>query len=123
MFPSKRIFIALCCLGLLIISFTSAAHNGKIATALPLTEITVDGDLSDWPPDATKNSIETFLFGMKPAGADDLSGFFQVGYRLENRSLYLAFTVMDDDFIEDTSANVRFNTQDCLELSLDAQPK
>ena len=51
----------------------------------------------------------------------DFSGFFQVGYRLDNHSLYIAFTVTDDDFIEDTSANVRWNTQDGLELSLDAR--
>lgn len=97
------------------------AHNGKIAYAYPLGSITVDGNFSDWPRNAIKYNIATLLSDSKPANDSDFSGFFQVGYRLDNHSLYIAFTITDDDFIEDTSANVRFNTQDCLELCLDAR--
>ncbi len=97
------------------------AHNGKVAYAYPLGNITVDGDFSDWPKDAVKYMISTHLSDTKPKDDNDFSGFFQLGYRLENRSLYIAFTVTDDDFIEDTSQNVRWNTQDGLELSIDAR--
>lgn len=102
-------------------SFSLQAHNGKIAHARPLGKIMIDGDLADWPATAVKYNISTLLSDPKTINASDFSGFFQVGYRQDNRSLYLAFTITDNDFIEDTSANVQFNTQDCLELCLDAR--
>lgn len=97
------------------------AHNGSVAYAQPLGKITVDGDFSDWPRDGFKYQIGAHLSDTKPKDEMDFSGFFQLGYRLDNRSLYVAFTVTDDDFIEDTSENVRWNTQDGLELSIDAR--
>lgn len=97
------------------------AHNGSVAYAYPLGKIIVDGDFSDWPKDAIKYKIGADLSDTKPKDGADFSGFFQLGYRLDNRSLYIAFTVTDDDFIEDTTKNVRWNTQDGLELSIDAR--
>jgi hypothetical protein len=97
------------------------AHNGSVAHAYPLGKITIDGDLSDWPKATMKYMIGKNLSDTKPKDDSDFSGFFQLGYRLDNRSLYIAFTVTDDDFIEDTSQSVRWNTQDGLELSIDAR--
>ena len=97
------------------------AHNGSVAYAYPLGKITVDGNFADWPRDAKKYMIGAHLSDTKPGSDSDFSGFFQLGYRLDNRSLYIAFTITDDDFIEDTSQNVRWNTQDGLELSIDAR--
>src|SRR5688500_12427024 len=97
------------------------AHNGRVAYAYPLGKITVDGDFSDWPQNATKYMIRKHLSDTKPKDAADFAGFFQLGYRLDNRSLYIAFTITDDNFIEDTGENVRWNTQDGLELSIDAR--
>ena len=98
-----------------------SAHNGQVGYAYPLGKIKVDGDLSDWPRDAVKYFISTHLSDNKPKDAADFSGFFQVGYRVDNRSLYLAFTITDDNFIEDTSAGVQWNSQDGLELCIDAR--
>jgi hypothetical protein len=97
------------------------AHNGSIAFAYPLGAITIDGNLSDWPGDARKYPIAMNLSPNKPKNEADFSGFFQLGYRLDNHSLYVAFTITDDDFFEDTSKNVRWNSQDGLEVSLDAR--
>lgn len=97
------------------------AHNGSVAYAYPLGKITVDGDFSDWPKDAMKYMIGRHLSDTKPRDDSDFSGFFQLGYRLDNRSLYIAFTVTDEDFLEDTSQNVRWDSQDGLELSIDAR--
>ena len=97
------------------------AHNGKLAYVYPLGKITVDGDLSDWPKNIARYPIGTHLSDTRPLNASDFSGFFQMGYRLDNLSLYIAFIITDDDFLEDTTENVRFNTQDCLELCLDAR--
>ena len=98
------------------------AHNGTIGYAYPLPgKILVDGDFSDWPKNIMTYPISTVLSETKPASESDFNGSFQMGYRAEDRSLYLAFTIIDDDFIEDTSENVRWNTQDALELYLDAR--
>lgn len=108
------VFCIHCCLH-------SLAHNGSVAFAYPLGKITVDGDLSDWPKDATRYMIAMHLSDTKPKDDADFSGFFQLGYRMDDQSLYVAFTVRDDDFMEDTSENVRWNTQDGLEVSIDAR--
>jgi len=97
------------------------AHNGTIGYAYPLGKITVDGDFSDWPSQTVKYPLGVVASDTKPQSESDFSGFFQLGYRTDNRSLYIAVTVTDDDFIEDTSANVRWNSQDGLELYLDAR--
>lgn len=97
------------------------AHNGTIGYAYRLGKIVVDGDFSDWPKDIITYPIAVTPSDTKPVSTSDFSGFFQMGYRAEDRSLYLAFTITDDDFVEDTSENVRWNTQDALELYLDAR--
>ena len=115
---SRKIY---CILAFFLACQYSYAHNGKVSYARPLGKITVDGNLSDWPQHAVKYNIGIVLSDTKPVNDSDFSGFFQVGYNRDNQSLYIAFTITDDNFIEDTSENVRFNTQDCLELCLDAR--
>lgn len=119
MLTIKPFFIT-CCVFLL---YTNAllAHNGKIAYAQPLGKITVDGNFSDWPKSAAIYPIKTLLSDAAPKNDNDFSAFFQLGYRLEDRCLYIAFTIVDDDFIQDTSENVQWNSQDGLELNLDAR--
>lgn len=97
------------------------ADNGAIGYAYPLGNITVDGNFSDWSDVSLKYPLACYLSEGRPKSGSDYSGFFQVGYRPENRSLYLAITITDDDFVEDSSKNVRFNSQDGVELCLDAR--
>ncbi len=119
---SKASIKTSCTLFVYLICFQSLfAHNGSVAYAYPLGKIKVDGNFSDWPQDAMKYKIGANLSDAKPRDASDFSGFFQLGYRLDNHSLYIAFTVTDESFIEDTTQNVRWNTQDGLELSIDAR--
>ena len=110
---------------LLVISFVLChhlyAHNGKVGHAYPLPKITVDGNLSDWPANTVKYMINSQLSDGKPLNDADYNGFFQMGYRPDERAMYIAFTITDDSFMEDTSQNVRWNTQDGLELYLDAR--
>lgn len=105
----------------LLIYTTSYAHNGKIAYARPLDKIKVDGNLSDWPARAIKYNVATQLAADAIKDENDFSAYFQVGYRLEDQSLYLGLVITDNDFIEDTSNAAAFNTQDCFELCLDAR--
>jgi CubicO group peptidase (beta-lactamase class C family) len=115
---AKAACFSACCL---LFCLHARAHNGNIGYAYPLPLIKIDGNFSDWPKDAKKYPIRAFLSDTKPLNDADYSGFFQVGYRLEDHSLYIAFTITDDSFMEDTSENVRWNTQDGLELYLDAR--
>lgn len=97
------------------------AHNGTVGYAYPLGKITIDGDFSDWPGDISQYKIGVNGSDTKPVNESDFNGSFRIGYRAEDSSIYVALQVTDDDFIEDTSANVRWNTQDGLELYLDAR--
>lgn len=116
--PVKSICISALCL---LFSGYLFAHNGSVAYAYPLGRIIVDGDLSDWPKDAVRYKIGINPSDTKPQNESDFSGYFQLGYNLGNQSLYVAFTITDDDFVEDTSQNVSWNTQDGLEVSVDAR--
>jgi hypothetical protein len=118
----KKLFQLLLMLVIVVLSSpASYAHNGSIAHAYPLPQIKIDGNLSEWPRNLARYPIAMHMSDEHPLNAADFSGFFQVGYRLSDGSLYIAFTINDQDFIEDTSASVQYNTQDCLELCLDAR--
>ncbi|MGC4034814.1 MAG: serine hydrolase [Chitinophagaceae bacterium] len=112
--------LCICCL-FIFSSQLVWAHNGTIGYAYPVNDIKIDGDLSDWPSGTIRYPINKIGSDTKPLNDNDFNAFFQMGYNAANRSLYLAFTITDDDFIEDTSENVRWNTQDALELYLDAR--
>lgn len=116
--PAKTAYLLACCV---LICQTLLAHNGKVGYAYPLPRITIDGNFSDWPQNVSKYMINTKLSDGKPLNDADYNGFFQVGYRIEDHSLYLAFTITDDNFLEDTSSNVKWDSQDGLELYLDAR--
>ncbi len=94
----------------------SIAHNGSVGYAYPIGPIVIDGDLRDWT-DVKKVTLG--LSDEKHSGENDFSAFFQFGYNLVNKSIYLAFEITDDDYIRDSSKNVRWNTQDALEFYLD----
>ena len=77
-------FLIICC----TLSIQVFAHNGSVAFAYPLAgKITVDGNFSDWPANAQKYLIALHLSDTKPKNETDLSGFFHLGYRLDNQSL------------------------------------
>ncbi|MBW8687162.1 serine hydrolase [Chitinophaga rhizophila] len=111
------------CLYLLFMLFSIPvfAHNGSIAYAYPMKTIKIDGDLADWPSTAVRYNIALSPSDTKPRNDADYSGFFQLGYDLASQSLYMAFTITDDDFMQDSSQAVRWNTQDGLELSIDTR--
>lgn len=112
--------ISLLCIGGLFHSQV-LAHNGNTGYAYPLGNIVIDGNFADWPQDFTVYKIGVHASDTKPLNEADYSGLFRIGYRSEDRCIYIALEVTDDDFLEDTSANVRWNTQDGLEVYLDAR--
>ena len=89
---------------LLLLVLTSTpvhAHNGKVAIAVPVSGITVDGDLSDWPEGMTKYAIELTETLQTPRGDDDFSGWFRVGYDAAEGFLYVAVVGRDESTVID----------------------
>jgi hypothetical protein len=77
------------------LSMAAEAHNGAVAIALPMAEITLDGDFSDWSENLPRYAIEIPEYGIVSENGDDLEASFQVGYNLEKKHLYVAITVRD----------------------------
>ncbi len=78
-----------------------AAHNGRVALAYPVENITLDGDLSDWPDDLVSYPVDTPRMGVPPRDANDFEASFRVGYNLEENAFYLAVKVRDESFVLD----------------------
>ena len=117
------------CCGLLALLLNAAiqpasAHNGWVALAYPMPAIEVDGDLSDWPADATVYPIRqntdaygaTDLSGTDLETSADFSPEFMVGYNLQEQLIYVAVRARDDQVvagigIEETDACEIYATQ------------
>ncbi|WP_299364972.1 serine hydrolase [Winogradskyella sp.] len=96
--------------------------NGALAYAYPMDPITVDGDSKDWPIALEKYPIATTPYGELPK-KEDFEAYFQVGYNMDERALYLLVTVMDDNHVVDTSENATWITQDSYALYVDYKHK
>ncbi|MCG8305897.1 MAG: serine hydrolase [Cytophagales bacterium] len=96
------------------LSDTETAH------AYPIANIAVDGDVSDWPENVTRYSIEN-VYGNALENAEDFEAYFMVGHNLLSQSLYIAVVVSDDAHLIDTAQNARWDTQDTYSLYLDSQ--
>lgn len=83
----------------------SRGHRFPTATATPLTGISIDGRLDDWPKSLTRHSIENKLrnssaYDRSERGvASDPDAYFMVGYQPEAGLVYLAVVVDDDDLV------------------------
>ncbi|MEO2014925.1 MAG: sugar-binding protein [Fuerstiella sp.] len=91
------------------------ADNGELAIARPLNQITVDGDLSDWPASLPWYAIERAEHGVAPQDADDFDARFRLGY--DQQSLYVAVEVRDESTVID--GTMTWHTQDGCSVYLD----
>ncbi len=113
--------ILLICLCLLQTAGHSAfANNGAIAYAYPVKGISIDGLLSDWPQDLVLYPIQRIELGDPFSDQKDLEAYFRVGYNLAQKAIYLAVEVFDQSAVFDTTSGATWNTQDGIELYLDA---
>ena len=100
----------------------SQAHNGKTAYAIPLSGITIDGKLDDWPHQMAIYPIDWIspFYKLTPTeGPEDLTASFRVGYDLEASLVYLAIVVQDEDLVIHQEAPSHMN-QDLCEEYVDA---
>ena len=105
---------------LLALSLPAAAHNGALATAVPVAGITIDGDFSDWPAGMTRYPIALPGYGIKPKDARDFQGSFRIGYSAPENALYLAVEMQDESAVTDTLNPTSRYTQDGCEVWVDA---
>jgi hypothetical protein len=101
----------------------SQAHNGKTAYAIPLSGITIDGKLDDWPREMAIYPIAwvspLFYKSTPPSGPEDLTASFRVGYDRGVNLLYLAIVVLDEEAVIHPEAPEFWN-QDLCEVYVDA---
>jgi len=104
---------------LLLTALPGSAHNGSQATAIPITGITIDGELSDWPDDLSRYPVTRAVVGEPPTGAEDFRASFRVAYSAEENALYVAIEVSDDVVVVDTGDPPDWNTEDYGSVYLD----
>ena len=93
--------------------------SSDIAYAVPLEDIEIDGDLSDWPSDLTKYKLKHFR-EFKSAPIRDFDGFFQIGYQKGANNLFMAISVPADS-TPVVDINRKWNDQDSYSLYIDEQ--
>ncbi|MEM7368666.1 MAG: serine hydrolase [Bacteroidota bacterium] len=99
-----------------LITANGFADNGAIAWVYPISHISIDGDLSDWPSDMDRYAIDKFAFGSPLLGEADIQANFRIGYNLATQSIYVAVEVTDDIFMGNESEEAAWNTQDAHNL-------
>jgi len=95
------------------------AHNGSVAYAYPISEISIDGDLDDWPSGMHKYPIQLLELGDPLEDKHDFNAHFRIGYNLSQRAIYLAVEILDQSIYLDSTKNSNWDTHDGIELYLD----
>ena len=93
----------------------SYAHNGERAIALPLSDIIIDGNITDWPSDINKYPVNR----NNSEDEEDFRAYFRIGYNLQEQSLYILMEVQDDEHVLSTKFNSKPMEQDAHWLFLD----
>ena len=75
---------------MLVIPDPSPAHNGAIVLAHPIDDITIDGDLSDWPRSVDSHPLEHVLTINRDESPDLIGGSFRIGYSPIDHALFIA---------------------------------
>jgi CubicO group peptidase (beta-lactamase class C family) len=99
------------------------ANNGQVAYAQPLTDrqITVDGDLSDWPISLTKFAIERDFYGQDMPDSSDFSAYFRTVYSESEGAIYIALQITDQSHFVNKNNNGSWNQNDSVTLYVDAK--
>ena len=124
------LFLKFFCLTLFSLAFIASCadstHNTTVvadevvAYIHPINkQITIDGDLSDWPKDLTRYAIENLELGDSLSNHTDYSGNFRIGYDLKQNVIFIGVEVLDQSGVKDTTDYSNWNTQDGAEMYLD----
>ena len=95
------------------------AHKGRVAIAMHLEGIRLDGDLGDWPTTLPWYPISQAVYGRHPQDEADYTGRFKIGYNTRQNTLLLAVEVQDQTIVADPTAPGTWDTQDGCTVYLD----
>ena len=110
------VFIFAC----LLLSGNSAhTHNGAVALAYPVENITIDGDFSDWPEHLPRYPVNLIEYGELLENSADLVAYFRIAYNPVNEKLYFAIETQDDSIVIDRANPMGWNSQDGCEVYFD----
>lgn len=90
-------------------------HTGPLAVALPVSNITIDAELADWPPGLPRHRIDP-----EHSSKNDFEGVFRLGVDRKSGSLYIALEVNDDRVVLDGRVGKASDAQDSCEIYVDA---
>lgn len=103
---------------LFIFESTVYANNGAVAYIYPVTNITIDGKIDDWPVNIQKIPLQNTHYGNGLNGPGDATVFWRGGYDAASGFLYIAVTTADDDYVK-TPDNSHYSSHDFQVLYLD----
>lgn len=95
--------------------------DDAIAYAYPMDEITLDGNLSEWPEYLGRYPIKNAELGDAPVGNEDFQGNFRIAYNADRNEVYVAMEISDESVVIDTTGNSFWNNQDGLELYINQE--
>ncbi|MEM7665511.1 MAG: serine hydrolase [Pseudomonadota bacterium] len=90
---------------LITLPWAAYANSGPAISAAPVSGISVDGNLSDWPARIERQQLAHFDSEVsgKPS-KDDASADFAVGYDPEQQAIYVAVDVRDDKLVAERAS-------------------
>jgi len=74
-----------------------------VALAYPIDDITIDGNLDDWPDDMRRYPIARVEYGDPIKGTGDFEAWFRIGYNASQNALYVAVEVRDESAVKSWS--------------------
>lgn len=101
-----------------LMACSAHAHTGVSVIALPVSEIELDGDLSDWPQTFQTHALESHDSD-RIVEPSDAVGQFWVGHDRSTGHLYVALRFEDDQIVLKGAHGDPWNAQDTCELFVD----
>lgn len=117
-------FLFLCIPLLMGLPHMSQAQNRGTAYAIPMSGISIDGSVEDWPEGMIETPIDwvspRFHNPVPPEGPEDFSANFRVGYNIEENVVYIAVVVTDEDIVVNPLEQANLRNQDACGVYIDA---
>ncbi|WP_161991910.1 serine hydrolase [Flagellimonas algicola] len=95
--------------------------DAAIAYAVPMDDIEVDGNLSEWPADVISYPIKNAELGTAPDSHEDFQGNFRIGYNAAQSEIYIAMEISDESLVVESPELSFWDNQDGLELYINEE--
>nr|WP_299382282.1 serine hydrolase [Allomuricauda sp.] len=100
---------------------TTIDTDAAIAYAVPVDNITLDGNLSEWPSDISSYPIKNAELGKAPNSNEDFQGNFRIGYNADQSEIYIAMEIADESLVIESPELSFWDNQDGLELYINEE--